>query len=172
MTKHIAQDHPIRHDNFSRRNFLAGATAAAAGLLIVEPRQVAAAEANSKITLGLIGCGGRGNWIADLFQQHGGYQFVATADYFPDRAKAAAQRLGAGRKPRLQRPLGLQAAAGRQAGRHRHRKPALLPCRAGHGRRRCRLPRLLRQADRRRRARLPDDGRSGPQRDREETRAC
>ena len=95
MTKHIAQDHSIRHDNFSRRNFLAGATAAAAGLMIAEPRQVAAAEANSKITLGLIGCGGRGNWIANLFQQHGGYQFVATADYFPDRAKAAAQRLGA-----------------------------------------------------------------------------
>jgi predicted dehydrogenase len=88
------QDRSAGHENFSRRNFLAGATAAAAGLLIVEPGQVAAAAANSKITLGLIGCGGRGNWIANLFQQHGGYQFVATADYFPDRAKAAAQRLG------------------------------------------------------------------------------
>ena len=94
MTTRSVQDHSARNENFSRRNFLAGATAAAAGLLIVEPRQVAAAEANSKITLGLIGCGGRGNWIANLFQQHGGYQFVATADYFPDRAKAAAQRLG------------------------------------------------------------------------------
>ena len=94
MTLHTAEDYSSRPDHVSRRNFLAGATAAAAGLLIIEPRQVAAAEANSKITLGLIGCGGRGNWIADLFQQHGGYQFVATADYFPDRAKAAAQRLG------------------------------------------------------------------------------
>ena len=46
-----------------------------------------------RITLGLIGCGGRGNWIADLFNQHGGYQFVATADYFADRAEAAARRL-------------------------------------------------------------------------------
>ena len=94
MSKRIAQDHSAKRENFSRRNFLAGATAAAAGLLVVEPRQVAAAEANSKITLGLVGCGGRGNWIANLFQQHGGYRFVATADYFPDRAKAAAQRLG------------------------------------------------------------------------------
>ena len=94
MTTRSVQDCSVRHENFSRRNFLAGATAAAAGLLVVEPRQVAAAEANSKITLGLIGCGGRGNWIADLFQKHGGYQFVATADYFPDRAEAAAQRLG------------------------------------------------------------------------------
>ena len=93
MTTQTAQDHSAP-DDISRRNFLAGATAAAAGLLIVEPRQVAAAEANSKITLGLIGCGGRGNWIANLFQQHGGYRFVATADYFPERAAAAAQHLG------------------------------------------------------------------------------
>jgi myo-inositol 2-dehydrogenase / D-chiro-inositol 1-dehydrogenase len=63
-------------------------------MLVVEPRHATAAEANSKITLGLIGCGGRGNWIANLFQQHGGYQFVATADYSSDRALAAAQRLG------------------------------------------------------------------------------
>ncbi len=98
MSARTIQDQSAGHENFSRRNFLAGATAAAAGLLVVEPRQVAAAEANSKITLGLIGCGGRGNWIANLFQQHGGYQFVATADYFPERAKAAAQRLGVAEK--------------------------------------------------------------------------
>ncbi len=93
MTTHSAHNHSAA-DNFSRRKFLAGTTAAAAGLLIVEPRQVAAAEANSKITLGLIGCGGRGRWIANLFQKHGGYRFVATADYFPDRATAAARPLG------------------------------------------------------------------------------
>ncbi len=94
MSTRSVQDHSASHEDFSRRNFLAGATAAAAGLLVAEPRQAAAAEANSKITLGLIGCGGRGNWIANLFQKHGGYQFVATADYFPEKANAAAQRLG------------------------------------------------------------------------------
>jgi myo-inositol 2-dehydrogenase / D-chiro-inositol 1-dehydrogenase len=77
-----------------RRGFLAGAAAAAAGVLVVPASQAASTAANAKITLGLIGCGGRGNWIANLFQEHGGYQFVATADYFPDRAKAAAKRLG------------------------------------------------------------------------------
>jgi predicted dehydrogenase len=81
-------------ENVSRRSFLAGATAAAAGVLIAEPRQVGAAEANSKITIALIGCGGRGKWIAKLFENHGGYHFTATADYFPDRAKEAAQMLG------------------------------------------------------------------------------
>jgi myo-inositol 2-dehydrogenase / D-chiro-inositol 1-dehydrogenase len=94
MTARSIQDQSEFHDNCSRRTFLAGATATAAGLLVVKPRQVAAADANSKITLGLIGCGGRGNWIANLFQQHGGYQFVATSDYFSDRAKETAKRLG------------------------------------------------------------------------------
>jgi predicted dehydrogenase len=80
-----------RDQGFSRRGFLAGA--AAVGLAVVRPELVTGAEANSRITLGLIGCGGRGNWIADLFNQHGGYQFVAAADYFADRSEGTARRL-------------------------------------------------------------------------------
>ncbi len=38
--------------------------------------------------IGLIGCGGRGTWIAKLFNDSGKYRFVASADYFPARAKA------------------------------------------------------------------------------------
>jgi predicted dehydrogenase len=85
--------HVKQSEGFNRRGFLAGSAALGLGLAIVKPGSVAAAEANSKITLGLVGCGGRGNWIADLFQQHGGYQFVGTADYFPERAAASAARL-------------------------------------------------------------------------------
>jgi myo-inositol 2-dehydrogenase / D-chiro-inositol 1-dehydrogenase len=81
-----------QHGWMSRRGFLAGT--AAMGLTIVAPKMVTAAEANAKITLGLIGCGGRGNWIADLFKQHGGYQFTAVADYWADRAATTAKRLG------------------------------------------------------------------------------
>jgi predicted dehydrogenase len=33
----------------------------------------------------MVGCGGRGTWIANLFQEHGGYEIVACADYFQDR---------------------------------------------------------------------------------------
>jgi predicted dehydrogenase len=72
---------------------LAGAGATALGLAMVKPELVRATQANSKIKLGLIGCGGRGNWIADLFNQHGGYEFVAVADYFPDRAAGSGSRL-------------------------------------------------------------------------------
>jgi myo-inositol 2-dehydrogenase/D-chiro-inositol 1-dehydrogenase len=73
-----------------RRAFLAGATAtAAAGLAVVAPQSVRGSAANSKVAFGLVGCGGRGRWIADLFVKNGGYQIVATADYFADRAKGA-----------------------------------------------------------------------------------
>ena len=40
----------------------------------------------------MIGCGGRGTWIADLFARTGQYQFVACADYFPDRARSFGDR--------------------------------------------------------------------------------
>ena len=68
-----------------RREFLAGAGAAAFSFSIMKPELVRGSQANSKIALGMIGCGGRGTWIADLFRQHGGYEIVAAMDYFPDR---------------------------------------------------------------------------------------
>ena len=80
-----------RTGGVSRRGFLAGATAV--GFSIIRPELVAATEANSKVTIGLVGCGGRGKWIADLFVEHGGYQFVGTADYFQDRATSAGAHL-------------------------------------------------------------------------------
>lgn len=91
MTQHTTSaSHPSR-GHLDRRGFLAGT--AALGITIVRPGLVTGAEENTKITLGLVGCGGRGNWIANLFNQHGGYQFVAAADYFADRANAAGTRL-------------------------------------------------------------------------------
>ncbi len=76
-------------ESISRRNFIAGAGAAALSFTVVKPNQVRGTEANTKIKFGLVGCGGRGTWIANLFQQHGGYDIVAVADYFQDRADNA-----------------------------------------------------------------------------------
>ena len=78
----------------NRREFIASTGAAAVGFSIVKPGQVRGTEANSKIELGLIGCGGRGTWIAGLFREHGGYQFVAAADYFQDRIDAFQKDFG------------------------------------------------------------------------------
>lgn len=66
-----------------RRSFLAGTAAAA--FTIVKPSLVRGTEANSTVTLGMIGCGGRGNWLVPLFGRQGKYRFVACADYYQDR---------------------------------------------------------------------------------------
>jgi predicted dehydrogenase len=80
-----------RTGGLNRRDFLAGATAA--GFTIIKPGLARGTQSNSKVSLGLIGCGGRGVWIAKLFMQHGGYQFVTAADYFEDRARATTESL-------------------------------------------------------------------------------
>jgi hypothetical protein len=76
----------------TRRAFLSH-SAAAASLTLFNPRTTFATQANSQVSIGLIGCGGRGKWITDLFRKHGGYHLAAVADYFPDRAEAAADEL-------------------------------------------------------------------------------
>ena len=67
----------------NRRKFMAGA--AALSFTMIKPELVRGAAANSKIKLGLVGCGGRGNWIANLFKTNGNYEIVAAADFFKDR---------------------------------------------------------------------------------------
>jgi predicted dehydrogenase len=68
-----------------RRAFLTGAGGAAMAFSIMKPGLARGSQVSSKISLGLIGCGGRGTWIAGLFQKHGGYEITAAADYFADR---------------------------------------------------------------------------------------
>jgi predicted dehydrogenase len=87
----MAQEQRTR--KMARREFLAGAAATAA-FTIVKPSLVRGSAANSKVELGLIGCGGRGGWIANLFRKHGGYQIVACGDYFQDRVDGIGKTLG------------------------------------------------------------------------------
>ncbi len=72
-----------------RRRFLAGAAA----FTLLAPHTVRGTQANSQLTLGLIGCGGRGTWLTRLFNQTGKYRFVACADYFKDRVDRVGQKL-------------------------------------------------------------------------------
>jgi len=87
----MVKENPTK--KMGRRAMLKG-VAAAATFTIMKPSLVRGAEANSKIELGMIGCGGRGNWIMNLFKKHGGYQVVACADYFPDRVDGFGKRFG------------------------------------------------------------------------------
>jgi myo-inositol 2-dehydrogenase/D-chiro-inositol 1-dehydrogenase len=77
-----------------RRTFLKGAAATAGGLILASPGAVFGSEANSKLRLGVIGCGGRGGWIADLFAQHSDTVVVAVHDYFEDRVTEVGERHG------------------------------------------------------------------------------
>ncbi|UCF43918.1 MAG: Gfo/Idh/MocA family oxidoreductase [Planctomycetota bacterium] len=76
----------------SRRDFIAGA--AATSFVLMKPSLVRGTEANSKIKLGIIGCGMRGKWITDLFQKHGKYEIFAAADYFQDRVDELGEQFG------------------------------------------------------------------------------
>jgi len=76
----------------ARREFLAGAAAAATAFAVVKPSSVRGTEANSTIEIGLLGCGGRGNWIVDLFHRHGKYRLVACADYYQDHVDKTGEK--------------------------------------------------------------------------------
>ena len=91
------------NSRLTRRQFMA-TSGAALSFTILNPGLVRGTAANSKIELGLVGCGQRGTWIADLFTKHGGYQVVAAADYFQDRVDASGEKLSV---PAEQRYTGL-----------------------------------------------------------------
>ena len=73
--------------SLNRRHFLSKTLAMAAVAPLIGSNAGTAAEAVStpsahKIKLGVVGCGGRGCWIANLFKRHGGYEMWGVADYF------------------------------------------------------------------------------------------
>ncbi|MCW5964283.1 MAG: Gfo/Idh/MocA family oxidoreductase [Bryobacterales bacterium] len=67
-----------------RRQFVATALAASQVL-----------GANERVRLALIGCGGRGRYVAGFAKEHPNAAFVATADVYLPNAEAAAGQLGA-----------------------------------------------------------------------------
>lgn len=79
--------------DITRRKFLASTGAAALGFTLLKPELVHGAAANSKIDIGVIGCGGRGAWMAELFAKNGNYNVVAVADYFQDRVDGIGGKL-------------------------------------------------------------------------------
>lgn len=80
-----------RNGSMLRRTFVG--VGAAAGFSIVSPQLVRGTQAARTLRVGMIGCGGRGQWIAKLFADHGGYKIDAAADYFRDRADTLGQKM-------------------------------------------------------------------------------
>jgi myo-inositol 2-dehydrogenase/D-chiro-inositol 1-dehydrogenase len=77
-----------KNEKFSRRQFVKGA-AATAGILVVKPQSVFGAQANSAPAIGVIGCGGRGRFVARFFPEHTNAKIVALSDPFTDRLEQA-----------------------------------------------------------------------------------
>jgi len=87
----------------SRRSFLRHQLPALGGGLVATlaveypkaaPNFATPQARQSRIKLGVIGTGGRGAWIANLFKEHGGYEIWAVADYFQEVADACGDHLG------------------------------------------------------------------------------
>ena len=72
-----------------RRSFLQ----AAGGVLLLKPQTVFGSQANSSVEVGLVGCGGRGNWIAPFFPNHAGARVVAVAEVIKSRLDATREAL-------------------------------------------------------------------------------
>ena len=75
----------------TRRGFLKRA-GALAGVVAVAPGAVAGSEAKSAVKLGLIGCGGRGNWISKIFANDVKARIVAVHDLFEDKIANSAKQ--------------------------------------------------------------------------------
>ncbi|MCX6632973.1 MAG: Gfo/Idh/MocA family oxidoreductase, partial [Candidatus Solibacter sp.] len=77
-------------NSISRRELIRkGGAAAATTFTIVAPQAVRGSQANSKITVGLIGCGGRGSYDASIFNKDPRARVTALCDLFPDRVESA-----------------------------------------------------------------------------------
>lgn len=73
-----------------RRDFLKSASA---GLMILKPETAFSYQANSTVEVGLVGCGGRGNWIGPFFPEFAGARMVALADVQQANLDATADKL-------------------------------------------------------------------------------
>ena len=65
---HKPAEPAVTSPSLSRRDFMAATGAAVATFAVVKPSSVRGTAANSTVNLGMIGCGGRGTWIAKLFK--------------------------------------------------------------------------------------------------------
>ncbi len=88
--------------SMTRRRFVGNVVSAAASASLLgsaaataaDQRETARKAPERKIKLGIIGCGGRGAWLAGLFKEHGGYEVHALADYFQDAVDTCGEAIG------------------------------------------------------------------------------
>ena len=88
--KEHKDNHKNPNNTFTRRKFITNTAATAVSFTIIKPSLVRGTKANSRVTVGCIGLGGRGRLIAGMLNKHEGYRIVSVADYF----QKVAQQIG------------------------------------------------------------------------------
>ncbi len=83
---------PSDRKSIQRRTFLSRTGISGVAFAVMKASSVYGSKANSKVKLGLVGCGGRGTWITNLFVKHGGFEISAVSDYFQDRVERYGER--------------------------------------------------------------------------------
>ena len=73
-----------------RRNFI---KTAAGGVLLLRPETAFGSQVNSTVEVGIVGCGGRGNWIAPFFPEYAGARVVAVADVMKTKLDSTREKL-------------------------------------------------------------------------------
>ncbi len=79
----------------SRRDFV---SATGAGLLIAAPGTALGYQANSALSLGLIGCGGRGMYVSGIFARDEFLKVTAVCDIYQDKLDEASKKYSAARQ--------------------------------------------------------------------------
>lgn len=79
------------NENNSRRDLLKGSMTSAAGLLIVRPETAFGSQANSALTVGLLGAGRRGTAISGIFAKNEFARIAAICDIYQDQLDAASK---------------------------------------------------------------------------------
>jgi predicted dehydrogenase len=82
----------------NRRDFVKISGAAGLGLMIVKPEIVRGTQANSALSVGLIGCGNRGSYVSGIFAKNEFAKVTAICDIYDDKL-AAAGKLYSGARP-------------------------------------------------------------------------
>jgi predicted dehydrogenase len=81
----------MREPNTGRRDFV---RAAAAGFTVLKPATVFGSQANSAVEVGILGCGGRGNWIGPFFPEFTGARIVALGDVIKANLDKTREKFG------------------------------------------------------------------------------
>ncbi len=79
-------------ENSDRRSFVKQAGLGATGVMIMSPQLVRGSEANSALSLGLIGCGNRGMYVSGIFAKNEYARVAAICDIYDDRIQAGQEK--------------------------------------------------------------------------------